>query len=741
MANSSISISSIVVTSVISVSVAVSSVSATATFPDASVGVSVTGQTINASYFIVPTTVLPEQRVNVIDTESYEDGVGFRTKLTKAIDSVKVDEALPSDSDPIFNAQLVKADSVTMVESRVKVFTDFIDFDPTDDDVDATPVTIDESAAFDLSKSFTGADDVTPSESIAKAPNKPGITASVSTSEAINQLRPHKNVTDTATTSEAIDRFDVTTELTDTVSVTEATAKSFTVADPDDSVTAVQSNIKAFTSNIDFDLSDADVDPDPVTATEQINIFALDKGLTDTASVTEATAKTVGNNSLADTASPVEAAVFNTTKPAIADTLTAVEGIKNTPNKNVSTPVGGFQTLVVTVVQSGGNKFAIDGVTAPALTLIEGVTYIFDVSDNSNSGHPLRFKDASGNSYSAGVTVHGTQGQSGATVIIAVPLTGADQPARYYCTVHGNGMGNAITTQDTQNTQTFAVTVVQSGGNKFAIDGVTNPTLTLVNGFIYTFDVSDSSNSGHPLRFKDAAGDSYSTGVTVNGTQGQSGATVVIAVSSSAPAALRYYCTVHGNGMGNTIDVPNSSAINQVLAVESAVLNIQQAFSHTASVTESINTSLILGETEHLYPEQVFITAIDSNPTSIRGYHRGLNEGSDSGSFVQDSFRFRKTDFTGILGQDDSLLNLTPIHQDTQDGIGRDTHTGVIGSAGLINQLRINGQTITYGQATGGQQIVESAGLLVNFIYTDTDDTELNGHFLNETPLCAGSYV
>ena len=142
-----------------------------------------------------------------------------------------------------------------------------------------------------------------------------------------------------------------------------------------------------------------------------------------------------------------------------------------------------------------------------------------------------------------------------------------------------------------------------------------------------------------------------------------------------------------------------------------------------------------------MYPDQVFITAIDSNPTSIRGYHRGLNEGSDSGSFVQDSFRFRITDFTAILGQDDSLLNNTVIWDSAVDGLGRDTHTGVIGSAGLINQPRINGQTITYGQATGGEQIVENAGLLVNFIYTDTDDTELGGHFLNETPLCAGSYT
>jgi hypothetical protein len=625
MANSSISISSIVVSSVISVSIAVSSASATTTYPDVSAGVSASGQTINASYFIVPGINLEEQLVSASDGS---DEVQLEANLQKNVVGFKTDEALPSDSDPIFNAQLVKADSVTMVESRVKVFTDFIDFDPSDDDVDATPVTITDAPAFDLSKSFTGADDVTPSESIAKAPNKPGITASVSTSEAINQFRPHKNVTDTATTSEAIDRFDVTTELTDTVSVTEATAKSFTVADPDDSVTAVQSNVKAFTSNIDFDLSDADVDPDPVTASEQINTFGVTKGLTDTASVTEVTAKTVGNNSLDDTASPTEAAVFNTTKPAIADTLTAVEGIKLEPTVKLSSASSGAQTFVITVVSSGGNKFAVDGATNPALELFSGVTYTFDVSDSSNSGHPLRFKDGS---------------------------------------------------------------------------------------------------------------TSYSDGVTVSGTAGQSGATVTFAVPNDAPTStLLYYCTVHGNAMGNSISVPNSLTANQVLAVEAAVFNIQQAFSHTASVTESINTSLILGESTFMYPEQVFMLAVDSNPTSIRGYHRGLNEAIGN-AFVQDGFRFRRTDFTAILGQDDSLLNLTPIHDSASDTIAIATHTGVIGSAGLINQPRVNGQTITYG--TGEELIVEKAGLLVNFIYTDTDDTELGGHFLNETPLCAGSYV
>ena len=117
-------------------------------------------------------------------------------------------------------------------------------------------------------------------------------------------------------------------------------------------------------------------------------------------------------------------------------------------NANVTTVAGlfsGTQTFAVTIVNSGGNKFAIDGVAAPALTLVKGFTYTFDVSDNTNSGHPLRFKDASGNSFTTGVTVTGSAGQAGAKVVLAVPSTGT-QPARYYCTVHGNGMGNTITT-------------------------------------------------------------------------------------------------------------------------------------------------------------------------------------------------------------------------------------------------------------------------------------------------------
>ena len=254
----------------------------------------------------------------------------------------------------------------------------------------------------------------------------------------------------------------------------------------------------------------------------------------------------------------------NHTPTAVTGAFTAnvpsITGIANT-NLSSQTAISGAvygdtvqstgHNYTVTVYNSGsGNKYYIDGVEAAELTLTKGLTYVFDVSDSSNSGHPFRFKDSSGNSYTTGVTTSGTAGSSGATVTLVIPTYGT-MPARYYCTVHGNGMGNTITTVDSATT--FTVTVVNSGGNKFAINDIVAPTLQLVRGTTYTFDLSDPSLSGHPLAFK-SGNNSYTSGVTSTGTPGQPGANVVFAVPTSAPSiGLRYYCTVHGNGMGNTI--------------------------------------------------------------------------------------------------------------------------------------------------------------------------------------------
>ena len=105
------------------------------------------------------------------------------------------------------------------------------------------------------------------------------------------------------------------------------------------------------------------------------------------------------------------------------------------------------------------------------------------------------------------------------------------------------------------------VTVQYVGGaNKYFIDGVQQQTQELYERNTYRFDQSDSSNSGHPLRFSTTSngshggGSEYTTGVTVNGTPGQAGAYTEITVPEFAPT-LYYYCTNH-SGMGGTANTP-----------------------------------------------------------------------------------------------------------------------------------------------------------------------------------------
>jgi len=188
----------------------------------------------------------------------------------------------------------------------------------------------------------------------------------------------------------------------------------------------------------------------------------------------------------------------------------------------------------------------------------------------------------------------------------------------------------------------------------------------------------------------------------------------------------------------------------------------------TVSAVESIATTLTLGSTERLFNR---VSVFDGAETGkVRGFHIGnsnevskvadlsflINEGFSAVNekflggasdtvrhynrvFNQDSFRLRVLDFSGQISNDDSLLNSTVILDDTFDSDGVQELTGLIGGDGYIGQPIVNSDTITYGELT-------NAGLLVNFIYTDTSDSPttgshaVNGHFFNETPMGAGSH-
>ena len=115
-------------------------------------------------------------------------------------------------------------------------------------------------------------------------------------------------------------------------------------------------------------------------------------------------------------------------------------------------------------------------------------------------------------------------------------------------------------------------------------------------------------------------------------------------------------------------------------------------YTDTATATEAINTVLTLGESEFMYPD--FVSVSD-------GYRRFIEEPY--------SYTISSTDY------------FVPL-------------TGVIGAAEPINTVMLAANRVTVPDTS-------SAGLLVNFHYTDVDedDRALGGYYFNQTPINAGN--
>lgn len=122
----------------------------------------------------------------------------------------------------------------------------------------------------------------------------------------------------------------------------------------------------------------------------------------------------------------------------------------------------------VTVANVGGvNKYHFGGITAPTVTLLRGTTYIFDMSDATNAGHPLIFTNG-GSNYITGVTTIGTAGTAGARVEFAVDANAPGTGLAYACSVHGGGMGNTITTLATATPIDYAAETITLPAHGFS---------------------------------------------------------------------------------------------------------------------------------------------------------------------------------------------------------------------------------------------------------------------------------
>ena len=204
-------------------------------------------------------------------------------------------------------------------------------------------------------------------------------------------------------------------------------------------------------------------------------------------------------------------------------------------------------------------------------------------------------------------------------------------------------------------TVTFIVTVAaktsahryngSGSSNGYKIDGVESPFITLTPGRTYRFDQADGTNALHPLRFyydvdKTTA---YTTGVTVNGTQGSAGAYTEIVVSDTTPTVLHYQCSSHakmGNAVqtnSNTLDTEHNSTVRGSMTATSFVGDVTGNVSGNITGTAGTFTTLdINGDVDidgHAELDALNVSGV-ATATSFVGPLTGNVTGSVTGNVV-----------------------------------------------------------------------------------------------------------
>ena len=301
-------------------------------------------------------------------------------------------------------------------------------------------------------------------------------------------------------------------------------------------------------------------------------------------------------------------------------------------------------TIVVTVANSGGNKYFFNGVLAPNYTFTAGKTYTFDQSDGSNSNHPLRLSATAdgthggGSAYTTNVTTNGTPGSSGAYTRIAV-TSSTTTPLYYYCSAHSGMGGSGVLTTvaaDTANVVTISVANTGANGVITAKANLTNITLADITG-IFNDNKKIHGARSHALAsiantpVNSGVADIYfSTNTSIGGIWGNTQAVVdgfantsvegqVIGSNTSA-VGLRY--VKFANGSSGSVKGNNAAPI---------VGRDSNTFANVSSVGTGTGAGFEIGTLENTESVTIYTDFIGGNNVANVAYLDCVVDGGNSG--------------------------------------------------------------------------------------------------------------
>ena len=245
-------------------------------------------------------------------------------------------------------------------------------------------------------------------------------------------------------------------------------------------------------------------------------------------------------------------------------------GYTSAPTVTIDPPAAGGRqaTATATIADDGNgtNTFSVSGV----------------VVDDGGSGYPTAPNVSFSAPGGSGIQTVGsttvsasTNGGSQASAFASINVNTGEITS---VTMVSNGAGYTsvptLTVSSPNVDTTFNVTVYNdyaSGNNYYTLSGGINESLDIIQGQTYTFDLSSSTHSGHLFALSatqdgtHGGGTKLTSGVTYTGTQGTTGAKMVLVVDANTPSTLYPYCETH-SGMGG------STTLTKLTSAQQAVL-------------------------------------------------------------------------------------------------------------------------------------------------------------------------